>query len=143
MSPGALMDSTQRTQPGRGWSGMALPAAVAVAVLLPVLLVIFAVLVFTLPASVPADDAHRSDVILGLAFIADGAVGVLLMRRRPENPVGWILAATAILLAAAQIGPDYTLHWLYAKDVPEALIVPLLVGTTAAGYAAGEVLLVI
>src|SRR6202011_4674595 len=86
----------------------------------------FAGLVLTLPRSVPPTDAHASDLVLGLSFAAMGTIGIVLLTRRPENAVGWLLAAGAVLLASAQIGPDYLVHWLYGRDVAQALVAPLM-----------------
>jgi hypothetical protein len=56
-----------------------------------------------LPAFAPLerwpDDLRRGAVtydLLGVAFMAFAAVGAFLAGRRPRNPIGWILVATAL-----------------------------------------------
>jgi signal transduction histidine kinase len=115
---------------------------VVTAVLLVAVLTAFAGLVLTMPPSVPSSDAHPSDLVLGLSFIAMAGVGILLLTRRPENPIGWMLSVGAVTLASAQIGPDYLYHWLYAGDVPSALVLPLAL-ETAFGYGALSLILIL
>ena len=59
--------------------------------------------------------AHASDLVLGLSFVAMAGIGILLLVRRPQNPIGWMLAVGSVLLCSAQIGPDYLLHWLIRR----------------------------
>ena len=136
------MGTAIRDGSGQGLSRYGLPAAVATALLLACLLVVFAGLVLTLPAAVPSSSAHTSDLILGVSFGAMAGISVLLLVRRPDNAIGWMLAAGSVLLASAQIGPDYMLHSLYGGDVPQPLVVPLML-ESASGYGAMTLLLIL
>ena len=127
---------------GRSWSRYGTPAAVATAVTLAAELAVFAGLVLTLPAAVPSSSAHPTDLILGLSFVAMAGIGVLLLVRKPQNAIGWMLAGGSVLLCSAQIGPDYLLHWLYGGDVPQALVLPLAL-ESAAGYGALTLVLIL
>jgi signal transduction histidine kinase len=53
-----------------------------------------------------------------------------------------VISAAAVLLASAQIGPDYLVHWLYGQDVPHALVAPLIF-ESALGFAAIALLLIL
>ena len=65
-------------------------------------------------AEVPLDEAahNLSFANTGFAFLiclSFAAVGVLLIGRRPRNPVGWLLATFALLVLAGDCVGDYSL----------------------------------
>ena len=104
--------------------------AIAMAVLIAGLLAVGLVLNLTIPAAAPADDkTNLMGVATGLPFLAMTVIAVVLVARRPTNPVGWLLGALAIINLIQGIGTNYVTHWLYAQDVPRAFVVPL--GLTA------------
>jgi len=61
--------------------------------------------------------------ILSLSF---ATVGALVASRRPENPVGWIFGAGALLLAISDFAEQYAIYALVAK--PGALSGGLFMG---------------
>ena len=69
-------------------------------------------------------------------------MALLLTVRRPENPVGWLLGATMIVLTLLNFGPDYQYHTLYGGDLPAALLVPLELASNL-GWAAGFPILLV
>src|ERR1700694_2642493 len=95
-----------------------------------------------MPATVPADDSNPRALLLGLPAVVGIAMALLLTVRRPENPVGWLLGATMIVLTLLQFGPDYQYHTLYGRDLPAALLVPLELASNL-GWAAGFPLLLV
>ena len=109
----------------RGWFKLALPAALSMTVVSAGLLVAWILLAVTMPASVPSDDANPAELLTVLSLIAMGAIALLLTTRRPENPVGWLVGASVVVINLLQVGTYYGDHWLYMPDLPRVLLVPL------------------
>jgi len=105
---------------------LALPAALAVTALGATLLVGWVILDLSMPPVVPADDT-AGELILVLPLVAVGAMAFLLMARRPGNPVGWLLGLSGCFLAQLLLGTAYADHWLYVRDLPGALVLPMQV----------------
>ncbi|HEV3166484.1 MAG TPA: histidine kinase [Isosphaeraceae bacterium] len=119
----------------RGWSRLALPAAVSMTALSAGLLVAWVALVVAMPTAVPSDDT-AGQLLLALPLFSGGVIAFLLTARRPENPVGWLLGGSMVVITILLLGNAYGDHWLYAPDLPGALVVPLgVIG--ALGWAAG------
>ena len=114
---------------------LALPAALAVTALGTVLLVSWVILDVSMPSVVPPDDT-AGQLILVLPLVAVGGMAFLLMVRRPGNPVGWLLGLSGCFVAQLTLGTAYIDHWLYVRDLPSALVVPMQV-TSGLGWALG------
>jgi signal transduction histidine kinase len=99
------------------------------------LLVAWIVLDVTMPAAVPSEDT-AGQLLLSVPLVTGGVIALLLTARRPENPVGWLLGASMVVLNLLLLGTAYGDHWLYAPDLPEALVVPLEL-ISSPGWAAG------
>jgi signal transduction histidine kinase len=70
----------------------------------------------------PGLSAAEATVIY-LGFGAFAVVGALLVARRPRNPVGWLLAGTALLIALAPTGDLYAAWVMTTRGRPDALAV--------------------
>ena len=136
------MDAAVIRGMGKDRSRLALTAALAMTALSAGLLVAWAVVNLTMPATVPADDSNHGSLVFGLPEVVGIAMALLLTVRRPENPVGWLLGATMIVLTLLQFGPDYQYHTLYGRDLPAALLVPLELASNL-GWAAGFPILLV
>jgi hypothetical protein len=98
------------TEPSRGRVAIAAWSLGA-----PALIVPFA----QIPLAILIHQASFSDVsnlapwlTMGLAF---GAVGLIVARRQPRNPMGWLLLVASVCISLANVAPayaylDYTLH---------------------------------
>ncbi len=120
-----------------GW-----PAAAAMATLSAGLLVAWVVLVATMPTAVPRDDYSLDSLFTEVPLIAMGATAVLLTARRPNNPVGWLLGASVVVIALLFVGTNYGNHWLYVPDIPAAWVVPLELAS-ALGWTTGFPMLLV
>ena len=135
------MDAAIGVEARQGWSRLALPAAVGMTSLSAGLLVAWLALEVTMPAAVPSDDT-AGQLTLVVPLVAGGLIGLVLSARRPENPVGWLLGASMVVLTLLLFGNAYGDHWLYAADLPRAFLVPLAL-TAPLGWAAGFPVLLI
>ncbi|HEV3231265.1 MAG TPA: histidine kinase [Candidatus Dormibacteraeota bacterium] len=106
------------------------------------LLIFWAMVNLTMPASVPSSESDHSTLLFALPEVAGTAIALLLTVRRPENPVGWLLGATMIVLTLLNLGPDYQYHTLYGRDLPAALLAPLELSSHL-GWAAGFPILLV
>jgi hypothetical protein len=52
---------------------------------------------------------HAADLIIYLAFLAWVAVGAVIVARRPDNPVGWVLCAAGTLVLLSVTAAEYAL----------------------------------
>ena len=79
----------------------------------PLAAVLGALILALAAAAVPmgvAAHAHASDIAGNLALILSfGGVGVIIARRQPRNPVGWVMVAAAVSLAVSTVAGDYDL----------------------------------
>ena len=88
---------------GRGPRSVSLPAWITVlAVLLGLCTAAMALL------SVLAHNEFNSLIALAIG-VPSGIVGLLVARRQPRNPLGWLLIAIAIAMTAGTDGSDYAL----------------------------------
>ena len=102
------------------------PTVAAVLVTIVVTYAIVLLLPLTMPAAVPSSDfTPLSAYAPALPFTVLAILVVLLVRAQPRNAVTWLLVTVAVVFPATNIGTDYVQHWLYAPDIPEALVVPL------------------
>jgi hypothetical protein len=65
----------------------------------------------------PPDTGHVSAVgslSFAVMIVAFGGLGALVASRRPRNPIGWILCASAVCLAFTQVANDWYTHTLFA-----------------------------
>ena len=94
------------------------------------LYVLFSVVGLTLLAASPGTPGERSDVYVEALFAAGllvfALVGAVLMSRRPENPIGWLLSGMSILEAVWVLTLGYARFALYGDAA--------LPGGTAAGW---------
>jgi hypothetical protein len=88
---------------GRGLGRLASPAMASVLACFAVVVVAAAI---WLGALVPGGDLGQNIGNLAL-FITLGAVGVVVARAQPRNPVGWLLLGAALALALSSAGGDY------------------------------------
>jgi hypothetical protein len=70
-------------------------------------------------------------VILLLGFGAFAVVGALVVAKRPANPVGWILATVALMVAVFPAGDSYAAYVMSTRGRPDALAV---LGAWAQGW---------
>src|ERR1700676_24719 len=118
---------------GRRWPQLARTAALTMAAVLAAAVGADVSLVLTFPAAVPSFDATQlSSLIAVLISVPTGAIGVLLAARRPSNPAGWLLGASAVLFALSGLGSDYGFHWLYGHDLSRSLVAPMMLLGAAA-----------
>jgi hypothetical protein len=64
-----------------------------------------------LPAKLAAQQGNGLNGAVGIVFIgAFATVGALLAWKRPENPIGWLLSATGLVVAVAAFG-EFLAHF--------------------------------
>jgi signal transduction histidine kinase len=117
------------------------PGAIALTVIGVVLAFAPVWLRLTLPTTA------KSQVDLGFAFVlvpllANAAVGLVLSRRQPANPVGWLVLTSCIAFDLLLLGTAYTDRYSSAHDVPGWPIGPMQVFATI-GWSTGFPLLLI
>ena len=66
------------------------------------------------------------DSVNGLVLLAFAAVGSLIASRRPENRIGWIFCASALLWVIGIFGEEYAVYTVFT--VPDSLPAGALVG---------------
>ena len=126
----------------RNWSALATPGAVAMGVLCAVLLVAWVLVTATLPSSARVVDSSTVELMLVIPTVAMMIVAVLLVARRPENVVGWLIGAAVVSLELLTLGSNYTYNALYGGGLPSAPLVPLNYLETL-GWSAGFPLLLV
>jgi hypothetical protein len=62
-------------------------------------------------------------VTLGVSFGAFAVVGALVLVKRPANPVGWILATVALMVAVFPAGDSYAAYVMSTRGRPDVLAV--------------------
>jgi hypothetical protein len=70
-------------------------------------------------------------VVLLVGFAAFAVVGALVVAKRPANPVGWILATVALMVAVFPAGDSYAAYVMSTQGQPDALAV---LGAWAQGW---------
>ena len=73
-----------------------------------------------------APSAWLVDSVNGLVLLAFAAVGSLIASRRPENRIGWIFCASALLWVIGIFGEEYAVYTVFT--VPDSLPAGALVG---------------
>ena len=66
---------------------------------------------------------NLQSVVLDVGFGAFAVVGSMLVARRPTNPIGWILAAVALMLGLFLAGGAYATYVMVTRGQPDALAV--------------------
>ena len=64
-------------------------------------------------------DGRWDDAPVLIPAVAFAAVGSIVVRRRPENPIGWLFCVIAVVLASAVFATAYGYHSLVAE--PDSL----------------------
>lgn len=76
-------------------------------------------------------DPLLEDILLRAGFGAFAVVGALLIAKRPTNLVGWILAASGLMVGIFPAGDSYAAYVMTTRGRPDALAV---VGAWAQGW---------
>jgi hypothetical protein len=106
MSRGAIDGSVTGT--GRRFLLAAPAMAVALGILLLASLAAFIVISGQLPDQHSTSTSSVAETVAGGAFVlAFTAVGVVVARREPRNPMGWLLIAIPLSVQAGSAGPAY------------------------------------
>src|SRR5919112_6698213 len=63
------------------------------------------------------------DVVLFVGFSLFAAVGALLVSKRPDNPIGWIMGANALIVAIFPACESYAAYVMSTRGRPDALAV--------------------
>jgi len=69
------------------------------------------------------DDPLLEDALLIAGFGAFAVVGALLVANRPANPVGWVMAAVALMVGLGLVGDAYAAYVMTTRDHPDVLAV--------------------
>jgi hypothetical protein len=69
------------------------------------------------------DKDSLQNVALGIGFGAFAAVGALVVVKRPANPIGWIMATVALMVAVFPAGDSYAAYVMSTSGHPDALAV--------------------
>jgi hypothetical protein len=109
------------------------PAAPAIALTLG--LVVLALGVGLIPLSILADGYSLSSALLTVTSLVFAAVGVVVARQLPRNPLGWLLLGQAGLFVLSTDASLYTMlrYRLGYTGLPLGWLVVLLQSTWAAG----------
>ena len=67
------------------------------------------------------DEHPLERVVLAVGFGAFAVVGALLVAKRPLNPIGWILAAIALMAGLFPAGDSYAAYAISTRGHPDAL----------------------
>jgi hypothetical protein len=68
-------------------------------------------------------ERSAEDVVLFVGFSLFAAVGALLVVKRPENPIGWIMAAIALIAGIFPAFESYAAYVMSTSGRPDALAV--------------------
>ncbi len=63
------------------------------------------------------------DLVLFVGFGMFAAVGALLVAKRPENRVGWVMGAAALIMGVFPAGESYAAYVMTTRGRPDALAV--------------------
>src|SRR3712207_4183775 len=80
--------------------------------LLWVLTVVFCVLSLFMPTE---QNGLNSLLVQGVWLVASSSIGAVIVSRRPENPIGWILCAVGFLLASSLFSGLYAFRALVSS----------------------------
>jgi hypothetical protein len=69
------------------------------------------------------DENPIEGTLILVGFGAFAVVGALLVARRPTNPVGWIMATLALMVALCPTGDMYAAYAMTTRGRPDALAV--------------------
>ncbi len=69
------------------------------------------------------DNNPLEDIILVVGFGAFAVVGALVVVKRPTNPIGWILATVALMVAIFPAGDSYAAYVMTTRGRPDAFAV--------------------
>jgi hypothetical protein len=67
--------------------------------------------------------ANIENALLNVSLGAFAVVGALLLLKRPENPIGWIMAANAFMLSVVIAAGYYATYVMLTRGRPDALAV--------------------
>lgn len=70
-----------------------------------------------------SDENPVEGTLICVGFGAFAVVGALLVARRPANPVGWIMATLALMVALFPTGDMYAAYVMTTRGRPDALAV--------------------
>ncbi len=102
-------------------------ATAVMAVLLAASMLADLVVGLTMPPVVPGYDVNFGSSLWPLlpdVFMA--GIALLLIVKKPGNPVGWLLGSLVVLFALSGAGMEALYRELYANDLPRAALVPLV-----------------
>ena len=68
-------------------------------------------------------ERSAEDVVLFVGFSLFAAVGSLLVAKRPENPIGWIMSANALIVGIFPACESYAAYVMSTSGQPDALAV--------------------
>ena len=69
------------------------------------------------------DENLAEDVVLFVGFSLFAAVGSLLVAKRPENPIGWIISTNALIVGIFPACESYAAYVMSTSGRPDALAV--------------------
>jgi len=69
------------------------------------------------------DEHPLQGVVLLVGFGAFAVVGALVVAKRPANPIGWILATVAFMVAVFPAGDSYAAYVMSTRGQPDAFAV--------------------
>ncbi len=69
------------------------------------------------------DEKPLEGVVILVGFGAFAVVGALLVAKRPTNPIGWIMAAIALMVGIFPAGDAYAAYVMSTRGHPGALAV--------------------
>ena len=84
-----------------------------------------------LKSRLPLQKGHPEDTLLLVGFGAFAVVGALLVAKRPANLVGWIMAASGLMVGLFPAGDSYAAYVMTTRGRPDALAV---IGAWAQGW---------
>ncbi|HEV3232134.1 MAG TPA: hypothetical protein VG245_07755 [Candidatus Dormibacteraeota bacterium] len=132
------MSATTANPPNAGvWgrrTGLLRPAQVTLALLCVVAVIGDVGLALIMPATVPAYDfTVVSSLAPALPTVAGAAMSLLLVIRRPENWIGWLVGTLVVVSGLSGMSDLYKFDILYGGALPRFLVVPVVVFGSALG----------
>jgi phosphatidylglycerophosphate synthase len=105
------------------YAGLAATLALAVAA--------FALYLHTRSTPVEFSEPRAADVAFGAVAVAFAAVGTLILRAQPANPIGWLFWAVGLSTAIAAFAQQYAVYAVVGRTQP------IWGGAAAAGCSRG------